>query len=63
MPSPSLSSPDRLAGTPAVRERGCWWLIAPTGAVPADTALAHDLDRHGADLAAANHAVAVMDQQ
>lgn len=50
---------ERLAGTPAIRRDGYWWLVTPTGTMPAsDPDLTGELDRFAADLAAADHAVA-----
>ncbi|MFC6067041.1 hypothetical protein [Streptomyces ochraceiscleroticus] len=64
MPSFSLSPyiSHRLAGTAAVYRGGRWWLDAHSGAVPSDDALTRALDRHAADLAAANRAVAALEQ-
>jgi hypothetical protein len=58
--SPSiLRTTERLAGTPAVRRGGHWWLIAPTGSLLAsDPAFTDELDQSAADLAAADRAVA-----
>lgn len=53
---------NRLAGTAAVYRGGRWWLDARSGAVPSDDALSRALDRHAADLDAANRAVAGMEQ-
>lgn len=63
-PNRPTSAPPRtghLASGPAVRREGRWWLVASSGAVPADAALAHVLDHHAADLAAANRAVAAVE--
>jgi hypothetical protein len=55
----SVRPAERLAGTPAVRRDGHWWLVSPTGSLPAsDPAFATELDRFAADLAAADDAVA-----
>ncbi|MFF8990864.1 hypothetical protein ACF09H_13135 [Streptomyces sp. NPDC014983] len=58
--SPSiLRTTERLAGTPAVRRGGHWWLVASTGSLLAsDPAFTSELDRFAADLAAADQAVA-----
>jgi hypothetical protein len=61
MPLPVFPAPDpdgRLAGTPALRHDGQWWLTSPAGAVPADQALAQELDRFATALDAAHRAVA-----
>lgn len=63
MPFPDRTSPAQhhvagLAGSPAVHRAERWWLAASSGAVPADAQLARALDRHAADLAAADRAVA-----
>ncbi|POX43058.1 hypothetical protein C3486_02230 [Streptomyces sp. Ru73] len=60
--SPSPYASHRLADTAAVYRGGRWWLDARSGAVPADAELTQALHRHAADLAAANRAVAVMEQ-
>ncbi|MEV1068561.1 hypothetical protein [Streptomyces sp. NPDC050263] len=50
---------ERLAGTPAVRRDGHWWLVTPTGTVPAsDPDFAGELDRFAADMAAADRVIA-----
>ncbi|MFG3363539.1 hypothetical protein ACGF0K_01000 [Streptomyces sp. NPDC048156] len=55
----SVQPSERLAGTPAVRRDGRWWLITPTGTLPtSDPAFIGELDRFAADLAAADRAVA-----
>ncbi|MGW1611671.1 hypothetical protein ACWCQZ_20010 [Streptomyces sp. NPDC002285] len=55
----SVRPSERLAGTPAVRRDGRWWLITPAGAMPAsDPGLTGELDRFAADMAAADRAVA-----
>ncbi|MEV5468025.1 hypothetical protein AB0N37_20675 [Streptomyces griseoincarnatus] len=55
----SLRATERLAGTPAVRRGGHWWLVAPTGSLLAsDPAFTDELDRLATDLAAADRAVA-----
>jgi hypothetical protein len=55
----SLRTSERLAGTPAVRRGGHWWLVAPTGSLLAsDPAFTCKLDQFAADLAAADRAVA-----
>ncbi|MEI5525267.1 hypothetical protein WB388_32140 [Streptomyces brasiliscabiei] len=55
----SLRSTERLAGTPAVRRGGHWWLVASTGSLLAsDPAFTDELDRLATDLAAADRAVA-----
>lgn len=55
----SVRPAERLAGTPAVRRDGHWWLVSRTGSLPAsDSAFATELDRFSADLAAADQAVA-----
>ncbi|MEU1906581.1 hypothetical protein [Streptomyces hygroscopicus] len=58
--SPSIPrTSERLAGTPAARRGGHWWLVAPTGSLLAtDAAFTSELDLLAADLAAANQAVA-----
>ncbi|MFF7262209.1 hypothetical protein ACFZCL_18250 [Streptomyces sp. NPDC008159] len=58
--SPSiLRTAERLAGTPAVRRGGHWWLVASTGSLLAsDPAFTGELDQFAADLAAADQAVA-----
>ncbi|MDJ1132000.1 hypothetical protein [Streptomyces iconiensis] len=54
----SIRSSEQLADTPAIRRGERWWLVAPSGAVPADDpALVHELDALAADLDAANRAV------
>ncbi|MGW2702376.1 hypothetical protein [Streptomyces sp. NPDC001340] len=55
----SIRPSERLAGTPAVRRDGRWWLVAPTGTMPAsDPICTGELDRFAADMAAADRAVA-----
>ncbi|MFJ8532846.1 hypothetical protein [Streptomyces sp. NPDC093591] len=55
----SIRPSARLAGTPAVRHGGHWWLVTPTGTVPAsDPVFTGELDRFAADMAAADGAVA-----
>ncbi|WP_019546662.1 hypothetical protein [Streptomyces sulphureus] len=55
----TIRSSERLADTPAVCRDGRWWLVAPSGAIPADEpALDRELDSLAADLGAANRAVA-----
>jgi hypothetical protein len=55
----SVRPVERLAGTPAVRRDGHWWLVSPTGSLPAsDPTFTSELDRFAADLAAADRAVA-----
>ncbi|SFG26746.1 hypothetical protein [Streptomyces mirabilis] len=55
----SVRPAERLAGTSAVRRYGHWWLVSPTGSLPAsDPAFTRELDRFVADLAAADRAVA-----
>ncbi|MBC2902138.1 hypothetical protein H4N64_11045 [Streptomyces sp. PSKA01] len=50
---------ERLAGTPAVRRDGHWWLVTPTGTISAsDPVFTGELDRFAADMAAADRAVA-----
>lgn len=50
---------ERLAGTPAVRRGGEWWLVTPAGSMPAsDPVLTSELDHFAADMAAADRAVA-----
>ncbi|MGY1438128.1 hypothetical protein [Streptomyces reniochalinae] len=51
---------EQLAGTPAVRRDGHWWLVAPNGgAVPTnEPALTRELDSLAVALDAANRAVA-----
>ncbi|MCF3172604.1 hypothetical protein IPZ61_04640 [Streptomyces sioyaensis] len=60
-PPPSWASvrrSERLAGTPAIRRGGHWWLVSPAGAMLAsDHAFAAELDNYAADFAAANRAV------
>ncbi|MGW1374696.1 hypothetical protein ACWD6P_10555 [Streptomyces sp. NPDC002446] len=54
----SVRGSERLAGTPAVRRGGHWWLVTPSGTVLAsDPALTSELDRLAADMTAANRAV------
>ncbi|WP_186003014.1 MULTISPECIES: hypothetical protein [unclassified Streptomyces] len=55
----SVRPSERLAGTPAVRRDGHWWLITPTGTMPAsDPVFTGELNRFAADMAAADRAVA-----
>ncbi|WP_326692345.1 MULTISPECIES: hypothetical protein [unclassified Streptomyces] len=55
----TLRPAERLADTPAVRRNERWWLVTPSGAVPADEpSLARELDLLAADMDAANRAVA-----
>ncbi|MCX5250727.1 hypothetical protein OG895_36965 [Streptomyces sp. NBC_00201] len=55
----SIRPSERLAGTPAVRRGGEWWLVTPTGTISAsDPVFTGELDRFAADMAAAYHAVA-----
>jgi hypothetical protein len=55
----SVCPAERLAGTPAVRRDGRWWLVSLTGSLLAsDHAFTSELDRFAADLAAADRAVA-----
>ncbi|MGY1435405.1 hypothetical protein [Streptomyces reniochalinae] len=55
----SIRSSEQLADTPAVRRGERWWLVAPSGATPADEpALTRELDSLAADMNAANRAVA-----
>lgn len=55
----SVRPAERLADTPAVCRDGHWWLVSPSGSLPAmDPAFASQLDRFAADLAAADRAVA-----
>ncbi|WP_078942533.1 hypothetical protein [Streptomyces viridochromogenes] len=55
----SVRPSERLAGTPAVRRDGRWWLVTPAGAMPASNAgLTSELDCFAADMAAADRAVA-----
>lgn len=55
----SVRPAERLAGTPAIRRDGHWWLVSPTGSLPAsDPAFTSELDRFAADLAAADRVVA-----
>lgn len=59
----TVRSSERLADASAVRRDGRWWLVAPSGAVPADApVMAGDLDALAADMAAANRAVAQLTQ-
>lgn len=53
-----LNNPAGLAGSPAVRHAGRWYLTADAGTVPADGALATVLNRYAAALGRANQAVA-----
>ncbi|MEU9987881.1 hypothetical protein AB0E10_13980 [Streptomyces sp. NPDC048045] len=54
----SVRPAERLAGTPAVRRDGHWWLVSPTGSLPAsDPAFTSELERFATDLAAADRAV------
>ncbi|MGY5058723.1 hypothetical protein ACWDFR_32480 [Streptomyces sp. 900105755] len=54
----SVHPSERLAGTPAVRRDGRWWLVTPAGAMPtSDPGLTGELDRFAADMAAADRAV------
>ncbi|MFI2369861.1 hypothetical protein [Streptomyces sp. NPDC018833] len=55
----SVRPSERLAGTPAVRRGGAWWLVAPTGTISAsDPVFTGELDLFAADMAAADRAVA-----
>lgn len=55
----SVRPSERLAGTPAVRRGGAWWLVTPTGTISAsDPVFTGELDRVAADMAAADRAVA-----
>lgn len=55
----SLSQSERLADAPVVRRGGRWWLVSSSGAVLAsDRAFTGELDRFATDMAAANRAVA-----
>ncbi|MFF3689951.1 hypothetical protein [Streptomyces sp. NPDC002187] len=55
----SVRPAERLAGTPAVRRDGHWWLVSPTGSLPAsDPAFTSELDRFADDLVVADRAVA-----
>ncbi|MFE6364126.1 hypothetical protein ACFVP3_29550 [Streptomyces sp. NPDC057806] len=55
----SIRPTERLADTPAVHHDGHWWLVVPTGTMPAsDPAFTSELDRFAADMAAADRAVA-----
>jgi hypothetical protein len=61
--SPLSSSPipvsERLAGSPAVRRGGRWWLVSDAGSIPAtDPVFTGKLDHFAAAMAAADHAVA-----
>ncbi|MFF3750550.1 hypothetical protein ACFYYH_08840 [Streptomyces sp. NPDC002018] len=66
-PIPSLPTPHsvRLAGSPAVRRDGRWWLISGPGSVlAADPVFTGELDRFATALAAADQAVAdLLDEQ
>ncbi|WP_063728761.1 hypothetical protein [Streptomyces sp. RTd22] len=61
-PEPSWATvqpSERLADTPAVRRGERWWLVAPSGTIPAgDPALVHELDLLAASMDAANRTVA-----
>lgn len=55
----SVHPSERLADTPAVRRGSAWWLVTPTGTMPAsDPVFTGELDRFAADMAAADRAVA-----
>lgn len=55
----SVRPAERLAGTPAVRRDGHWWLVSSSGSLPAsDPAFTSQLDGFAADLHAADRAVA-----
>ena len=55
----SVRPSERLAGTPAVRRDGHWWLVTPTGTVPAsDPDFTGELDHFAADMAAADRVIA-----
>ncbi|MGN5380997.1 hypothetical protein ACQ4WX_39210 [Streptomyces lasalocidi] len=55
----SIRPSERLAGTPAVRRDGHWWLVTPTGTISAsDPVFTGELGRFAADMAAADRAVA-----
>lgn len=54
----SAHRPERLAGAPAVRCKGRWWLLSPAGTMLAsDPVFNAELDFFAADMAAANCAV------
>ena len=53
-----LNNPTGLAGSPAVRHAGRWYLITDAGRFPAPTDVTAELDRYAAALAAADQAVA-----
>ncbi|MGW2331587.1 hypothetical protein ACWC5C_38370 [Streptomyces sp. NPDC001700] len=60
-PEPSRATAhcsEGLADSPAIRHSERWWLVAPSGTVPADPALAEELGSLAADMDAANRAVA-----
>jgi hypothetical protein len=59
----SVRVPGSLAGTPAVRRGGAWWLVSGSRALPADPPLAADLDHLAAALAAADRAVAALHRE
>ncbi|MGW3848988.1 hypothetical protein [Streptomyces fagopyri] len=55
----SVRPAERLAGTPAVRRDGHWWLVSPTGSLPASNpVITSELNRFVADLDSADRAVA-----
>lgn len=61
MPSPDSSPAVRpFGGVPVQRRGGRWLLTADVGAVPADRALADELDRFAVAMAAADRAVAAL---
>ncbi|MFE2596025.1 hypothetical protein ACFXCZ_05915 [Streptomyces sp. NPDC059396] len=66
-PIPSLPTPrsERLAGSPAVRHDGRWWLVSGAGSVfVTDPVFTGELDRFATALAAADQAVAdLLNQQ
>ncbi|WP_435190998.1 hypothetical protein [Streptomyces sp. bgisy126] len=52
---------ERLAGSPAVRRGGQWWLVAGSGSVVAtDPAFTGELDRFAVLMHAADQAIAVL---
>ncbi|MFJ8107989.1 hypothetical protein [Streptomyces sp. NPDC096132] len=55
----SVRPSERIAGTPAVRRGGAWWLVTPTGTMSVlDPVFTGELERFAADMAAADRAVA-----
>ncbi|MFD3836737.1 hypothetical protein ACFWWC_10810 [Streptomyces sp. NPDC058642] len=67
--SPSDSSSrvprwERLAGSPAVRRGGQWWLVSGVGSIPCtDPTFTGELDRFAATMATADQAIANLRSQ